>query len=339
VRVVRRLLLALAVLASLVLVMTTGAGAAKSGPHLTIKGAAHASGSKLQGGFAVENTGTAKAAALTATVTLRGAPYHQKMLIIATVQHASIPALAPGDRQRVKIKATIPKKAKSGTWSIVACAGQCVTIGRLNSGAPKRKKATAPNAAVEPAPIPPQSPAPCIPAAGPIPYTAGQPFKYACGIEYWGFVPTSYNAATPMPLLIWMHGCGGNAEGDAWVVGPPAEEEAEAWLTLSLGGRDGFRNSSTFASLLIENSAPYFETELTKEESLAAPTKLHIVHLAHTGDTQYPIAMVHEETEAVEEAGFLLELIERPGEHFDANTDKDLREVLLPYIDAGWASP
>jgi hypothetical protein len=67
----RRLVLALAVLASLVLAVAGGAFAAKSAPHLTVKGAAHASGGKLQGGFTVENTGATKAPALTAPISTR----------------------------------------------------------------------------------------------------------------------------------------------------------------------------------------------------------------------------------------------------------------------------
>ena len=44
----RRLVLALVVLASLVLAVSGGAIAAKSGPHVTIKGAAHESGGNAQ---------------------------------------------------------------------------------------------------------------------------------------------------------------------------------------------------------------------------------------------------------------------------------------------------
>lgn len=52
------------------------------------------------------------------------------------------------------------------------------------------------------------------------------------------YVPNSYDAShkTPTKLLIWMHGCGGNAYGDAWAVSPGG---SQSWVSVSLGGRDG----------------------------------------------------------------------------------------------------
>ena len=74
-----------------------------------------------------------------------------------------------------------------------------------------------------------------------LPTRREEPFRHVgeCGAEYFGFVPASYNPSTAMPLLIWAHGCGGEAEGDAWNVGSYTEEPGEGWLALSLGGRDG----------------------------------------------------------------------------------------------------
>lgn len=395
----RRLALAFAVLALLVLAVAGGAGAAKSGPHLTIKGAAHASGGKLLGGFTVENTGTAKAPSLTATVKLVSSG---RKPIKLTVQRASIPALVPGDKQRVKVRATVPKKADSGTWSILACAGGCVKIGKLAGGGPSQKIATAPNAPTTstPAPQPPAPPALCpIPSAA-INYVADEPARHAgCGVEYWVLVPSSYNPASPAPLLIWLHGCGGESGGDIYTVSPDGEEPQD-WISLTLIGREepgnecwtpsldepkvlqaladvethlnvnahrvilggyssggdlayrtGFRHSTTFAGLLIENSSPFRDTESTQAESLAAATtKFPIVHLAHLQDTTYPIAGVRTETEAVKNAGFPLQRIEVDGGHYDEpgdienghavpGTDADVRTYLLPEIDKGWTSP
>ena len=52
------------------------------------------------------------------------------------------------------------------------------------------------------------------------------------------YVPRSYDAThrTPTKLLVWMHGCGGNAYGDAWSVSPGG---SQSWITVSLGGKDG----------------------------------------------------------------------------------------------------
>jgi hypothetical protein len=401
----RRLVLALTVIASLALAVAGGAIAAGSAPRLAVEGAAQAGGDKLRGGFTVANVGTARTAAITATVKLVSGGRKPTRL---TVQRASIPALAPGGVRRVKVAAEVPGKVGPGIWSILACAEGCAKIGRLTASAgpgPDQKKATAPNAPtpagaatspVGPTPPSQSTPSPptstpdpaCAPSTGPLPYDVEEPFHHVgeCGDEYFGFVPASYDPGTPMPLLIWAHGCGGEAEGDAWNVGSYEEEAPKGWLTLSLGGRDGecwtpsvdeakvmaaladfeahfdvdphrvllggyssggdlayragFRHSSTFAGLLIENSSPFRDTESTEAESLAAATtKLHIVHLAHTGDTTYRIAGVRAETEAVSNAGFPITVIERPGPHYDGKTDSDLREFVLPHIEDGWTSP
>jgi predicted esterase len=361
--------------------------AAGSVPHLKIEGAAHARGGKVRGGFTVENAGAAKEPALAVTVKLVSAGRRPTKL---TVQRASVPALAPGARKRVRIKASVPGKVDSGAWSIVACAGRCVRIGKLDAGAQKKKKSATPTSPPASSASPPTSTSVCTPSSGPIPYPIEEPFRQVgrCGVEYVGFVPASYRASSPMPLLIWAHGCGGEAEGDAWNVGSYAEEAGRGWLALSLGGRDGgcwnplaeserlvmaaladfeahfnvdphrvilsgyssggdlayrtgFRHSSTFAGLIVENSAPFEQTESTQAESLAAATtKFHILHLAHLQDTTYPIGNVRSELAAVKAAGFPVELIEKPGTHYDGNTDRDLQGLLAPTIEeAGWTSP
>jgi predicted esterase len=119
-----------------------------------------------------------------------------------------------------------------------------------------------------------------------------------------------------------------------------------------LAYRTGFRHSTTFAGLLIENSSPFRDTQSTQAESLgAATTKFHIAHLAHLQDDTYPIAGVRTETDAVKAAGFPLERIEVDGGHYDEpgafenghavpGTEADVRTYLLPFIDAaGWTSP
>jgi hypothetical protein len=385
---VRRLILALTVLAFAVIAGAASAGAAKSGPDLKVTGSAHAAGGKLRGGFTVKNEGATTSPALTAAIKVFGPKKHGKTPKL-TVAHANVHALAPGAKQHLGIQAAIPGSVKSGHWSVVVCAGGCSAIGGF-AGGRKQKKANAPNAPTAPEPsVPAPTPTPpCVPSTGRIAFNEGEAFHHVgeCGDEYWGYVPSAYDPGTPMTLLVWMHGCEGQSEGDAYTVGTKAEEEPKGWLTLSLGGRDGgcwtpsvdeakvlaaitdfeahfnvdhhrvilggyssggdlayrtaFRHSSIIAELLIENSSPFRDTESTQAESLAAATtKFHIFHLAHSEDTEYPLATVQSETNAVKAAGFPLELIVKPGEHFDANTDEDLRTYLLPKIEEGWTSP
>lgn len=389
----RRLVLALVVLAFVVVVGAASAGAAGSGAKLKVTGSAHVSGGKLRGGFTVKNEGTATSPALRAAIKILGPKKNGKAPKL-TVGHAKVPALNPGAKKHLGIKVTLPVGLAKGHWSVVVCAGSCAGVGGFNSSGstgPNQKKATAPNAPVPPtSPTPTPTPTPvCTPSSGPLAYGSEEPFHHVseCGDEYFGFVPKSYNPSTPMPLLIWAHGCFGEAEGDTYNVGSYAEEAGHGWLALSLGGRDGdcwtpsvdeakviaaledfeahfnvdrhrvflsgyssggdlayrtgFRHSSTFAGLIIENSSPFRDTQSTQAESLAAATtKFHIVHLAHAEDETYPLAGVESEINAVKAAGFPTELIVKPGTHSDGNTDKDLQKLLVPYIEEkGWTSP
>jgi len=51
------------------------------------------------------------------------------------------------------------------------------------------------------------------------------------------YVPAAYDAThqTPTKLLLWMHGCGGEAYGDAWEISPGG---TQSWISVSVGGRD-----------------------------------------------------------------------------------------------------
>lgn len=118
-----------------------------------------------------------------------------------------------------------------------------------------------------------------------------------------------------------------------------------------LAYRLAFYDADQFAGVLAENTSPFRDTESTQAASLAAAAwKFHVVHLAHLQDTEYPIAGVREETDAMIAAGFPLQRIEVDGNHYDepggiANghavpgTDADLIDLLLPHIDDGWTSP
>lgn len=54
---------------------------------------------------------------------------------------------------------------------------------------------------------------------------------------YWFYVPSSYDAThrTPTKVLLWMHGCGGNAWGETYNVSPGGSQD---WISVSVGGRD-----------------------------------------------------------------------------------------------------
>jgi dienelactone hydrolase len=112
-----------------------------------------------------------------------------------------------------------------------------------------------------------------------------------------------------------------------------------------LAYRLAFYHSNDFAGLLAENTSPFRDTGSSAAASLAAATwKFHVVHLAHTEDEVYPLDGVRSEVAEMTSAGFPIQLIERPGDHYDdstadSGTDYDLQTLLLPHLNDGWRSP
>ena len=112
-----------------------------------------------------------------------------------------------------------------------------------------------------------------------------------------------------------------------------------------LAYRTAFDYAALFAGLLAENTSPFRDTGATASQSLAAASwRFSIVHLAHTGDATYPLAGVLAEIQTVQDAGFPVTVIQRPGTHYDPDTATggtvhDLVTLLLPYLSDGWRSP
>lgn len=81
-----------------------------------------------------------------------------------------------------------------------------------------------------------EAPALTVPS-DPRTFTADTPFTVDSGVTSYVDVPTSYDAThqTPMTLFVWLHGCGGFAEGDIFAVSP----EPRDWISLAVGGQEG----------------------------------------------------------------------------------------------------
>lgn len=240
-----------------------------------------------------------------------------------------------------------------------------------------------------------------VPSA-PIPYTADTVFTVDSGTTNYVVVPAGYDPShrTPAKLLVWLHGCGGYASGDIYMLSPELSGAAQDWISMAVGGREGdcwdpdrdmpkvsaalatlethfnidprtvvlggyssggdlgyrmaFDHANLFAGLVAENTSPFRDTGATQAQSLAAASwKINIRHLAHLEDETYPISGVRSETDAVANAGFPIERIERPGGHYDdenqavypgsthpvPGTTDDFITYLLPAMDAGWLAP
>lgn len=409
----------LPVLAALALLVPAGAGAESKKPYpkVVVKSgsARFVNGGTLTGSVLATNVGRRKSPRGFVELGI-GVPRNAESgATSALVQRLAVKPLKVGEKQRIPFSHVLPEEAIPGTWTVAACVdgGTCKQLGKVTIPVaiptPAPSSLSSPSSpSLAPPSIPTPTPAPSptsetlpplstdvppLPAStvptDPIAYEAGTPFHVISGpVPYWAFVPDSYDASnlTPAPLLVWLHGCGGESSGDIWVVDPgevggkpqdymtiavggregecwiPSADETKVMAALSdvethfnidrgrvvLGGyssggdlayRTGFRHSGTFEGLLIENSTPFRDTESSAAESLAAATtKLPIVHLAHTGDTTYPLATVQKEIAEVKAAGFPVDLIERPGTHYDSHTDSDLIDYLLPYMDGGWPS-
>jgi predicted esterase len=86
-------------------------------------------------------------------------------------------------------------------------------------------------------PVPTPSPVSSQPTA-PISYQVNTPKDISDSQgDYWVDVPPSYDGSnqTPDTLLVWMHGCGGEAEGDAYEISPGDDR---SYIAISIGGRE-----------------------------------------------------------------------------------------------------
>ncbi len=74
----------------------------------------------------------------------------------------------------------------------------------------------------------------------PVTYDANGFFHLNSGQSaYVGYKPNTYSPTNPITLLVWMHGCGGDSEGDMWMISPPSTRQTQSYIAISIGGRDG----------------------------------------------------------------------------------------------------
>lgn len=73
----------------------------------------------------------------------------------------------------------------------------------------------------------------------PIPFVKGSIFTTSSGTTNWVYIPNSYDSThkTPMPLFVWLHGCGGRGQYDIDMVSPGGT--TQTWISLAVGGREG----------------------------------------------------------------------------------------------------
>jgi dienelactone hydrolase len=348
-------------------------------PNLVVSsGGVSATTTRIFGSFVVKNTGSARAGRSNASLRLRG---HNKTRVLAGYRIGSLRASAS---KTVAVSVSPPKGLAAGTYSIRACANSSGTIRESSSTDDCR---TIGKLIVRQQPPPSTGTVP----TDPVSFRPDTPLTLqSAKSAYWVDVPDAYDASnqTPTELLVWLHGCGGEAAGDIYTVSPHSDGR---YIAIAVGGREddcwdpnvdqdtvlaaisdaethfnidrhqvvlggyssggdlayrlAFYHSLLFSGVLAENTSPFRDTGSTADQSLAAAQwKFNVVHLAHTEDEVYPLAGVVNEIDTMRQAGFPIQLIERPGHHYDdstatSGTDHDLQTYLLPHLNDGWRSP
>ncbi|MCK9248362.1 MAG: hypothetical protein M0P31_05215 [Solirubrobacteraceae bacterium] len=223
-----------------------GPASAASLPDLSVSsGTARVKGSTVTAGVKVRNRGrTART-----TVVLRADRGRRRH----TLRRVRLKARRRSGRRTVRLRARTTK-LKAGRYRLRVCVdpdrrvrerregNNCRTVGTLRIRSRGGATVTPPTPDPDPTTPTPPVPDPDPPAPDPDPPVAGDPpvpppcATPACAPaaiparqvpftvddalgRYWAFVPTDYDAATPTRLLVWLHGCGGNSEGELWNVG------------------------------------------------------------------------------------------------------------------------
>ena len=101
-----------------------------------------------------------------------------------------------------------------------------------------------------------------------------------------------------------------------------------------------FNHASLFAGALTCNTDPFRDTTETQAQALSkGGWKFNVKHLLHTSDGNYTRTPTIADFGVLTTNGYPVTLVERPGTHSDANTDPDIKAVLLPQMDGTWVAP
>lgn len=125
--------------------------------------------------------------------------------------------------------------------------------------------------------------------AQPVPVDANGFFHLNSGRgPYVGYAPDTYDPAKPISLFVWMHGCGGQAEGDMWAIAPYATRSTQSYVAISLGGRDGacwqMGQDAPKVLAAIDHVSRYFRIN---------PRKIYIGGYSSGGDLAYRVGFLN----------------------------------------------
>lgn len=216
------------IVAALALPAAGGARPVSRADLVVSKGFVRVKDGKLAGSFVVRNSGAVSSKRSSAALTVRTSRKKYRV-----VKRFTVPALAPAESLKLKVSAKVPKGLPAGSLPLRVCADRRGAVRERSesnncSGVGKAKVVTRHGSS------PPSSR-----PTDPVVFTADTVFSLdSPESNYWIYVPSSYDAthATPITLFVWMHGCGGQGEGDIYTVSPTGDL---SYIAISLGGREG----------------------------------------------------------------------------------------------------
>jgi predicted esterase len=210
-------------------------------PDLVIgSGSLTAAGGTISGSFLVSNAGRHQANKSQAVVLVAAGSKRR------VVQVYAVRALKPGGTEEEAVSETVPTGLPAGTFAIRACAdyrhtvkertasNDCQKVGTVTvSSGPTGSGSTVPTA-----PVSFQADTPQFLADGRGQYGGTPGSDFTSG--YWVDVPPSYDASnqTPTTLLVWLHGCGGQAQFDISDVSAGATQDRN-YIAIAPSGPEG----------------------------------------------------------------------------------------------------
>jgi pimeloyl-ACP methyl ester carboxylesterase len=195
-------------------------------PNLVVAmGGVSAGSARIFGSFVVANSGRAGAGPSKANLKI------QTRTGARTLAAYRVGRLGVSASQAVDVSVVPPRTLAAGSYRISACANSSGSVVESSNGDNCRK--------VGELTIPAHAPPPtgAVPT-DPVDFQPDTPFTLQDSLSnYWVDVPDGYDASgqTPIELLVWLHGCGGESAGDIYTVSPTSTGR---YIAIAVGGRE-----------------------------------------------------------------------------------------------------
>jgi predicted esterase len=243
-------------------------------PDLTIaKGSLSAANGTITGSFFVKNAGKAKAKKSQAVVLVSAGSTPK------TVQIYAVHGLKPAGTEEEAVSESVPSGLTAGTHVIRVCADYRHTVKERSGKNDCRKVGSitisaGPTGPTGPGSTVPTNPANLAPDALPTFFSDGlgqyantpntDDHNFTSG--YYAVVPSSYDTSnqTPMTLVVWLHGCQGEARYDAYDVSTGVST-ARKYIVIAPSGPEGVANAPNCWD--VNNDVPKVMADIAQAET------------------------------------------------------------------------